>query len=141
MSESQSESQSRIESHSQSKLESALLAQYFHRYSHSYCYSHSQTHSISLLHTYILRHILLLILLSTVYCLHLTEGGTGRGLTLSKMTKILAGSKDKDAVKYEGIASKIRALCVTSHTKSGGRSYQPNGVLSANRCVCVSVCV
>ena len=130
MSESQSESQSHIESQSQSKLESALLAQYFHPYSDSL--SNSLYFSSPYLYPspYPSAH-------PTVYCLHLTEGGTGRGLTLSKMTKILAGSKDKDAVKYEGIASKMRALCVTSHTKSGGRSYQPNGVLSANRCVCV----
>ena len=60
-------------------------------------------------------------------------GGGGRGgggLTLNKMSKILAGSKDKEAAKFEGVASKARALCALSYSNSSGRSYQPNGVCS-----------
>ena len=59
----------------------------------------------------------------------LSSGGNGKGggLTLSRMTKVLAGSRDKEAMKYEGVVSRVRSACITNYAKSGGKSYQDGG--------------
>ena len=52
-------------------------------------------------------------------------GASGRagGITLSKMSKVLSGSRDKETVKFEGLLDKVRAMCVQNYSTSAGKSY------------------
>ena len=61
--------------------------------------------------------------------LHILSASNGRagGLTLSKMSKILSGSRDKETVKYESVVGTVRAACVANYTASKGKSYYNGG--------------